>query len=85
MTICNTGDNTPVMEVDDAAVVPHIMIFQEQIREIYAPFLIESIYGKVLLQLVIKHFILSCSSNRQRHCVHGKFLLYCARVSDLWA
>ena len=57
MTVCNAGDNTPVIESDDAAVVPHIMIFQEQIREICTPFLIDSICGKLLFQLVIKHFM----------------------------
>ncbi len=59
MPIRDAGHNTSVIEVNDAAAVPHIMVFQKQISEICAPFLIDSICGEVLLQLVFKHFMRS--------------------------
>ena len=57
MPICNTGDNTPVMEINNAAVVPHIMVLQKKMREIGTPFLIDFIRSEILLQLVFKHFM----------------------------
>ena len=57
LPVCNTGYNTPVVEVDDAAVVSHLMVLQKQVSEICAPFLIDRICGEFLLQLVFKHFM----------------------------
>lgn len=57
MSVCNTGDNTPVMEINDTAVVPHIIVLQKKIREIGTPFLIDFIRSEILFQLVFKHFM----------------------------
>ncbi len=57
MPVCNTGNHTPVVKVNDAAVVPHTMVFQEQVCEIRAPFLVDGLCSEILVQLVFKHFM----------------------------
>ena len=38
--VCYTGHHTPVMEINDGAIVPDIPVLQEQVCEIRTPFLI---------------------------------------------
>ena len=55
--VSNTGNHAPVMKVYDAAVVPYFMIFQEQVCEIRAPFLVGFIRSKILPQLVFEYLM----------------------------
>ena len=45
------------MEVYDGTVIAHIAVFQEQICEIRAPFLVDFLSSEVLFQLVFKYFV----------------------------
>ena len=47
--ICDACDNAPVMQVDNAAVIPYVMILQKQIGKIGTPFLIDLVSTEVLL------------------------------------
>ena len=53
----NAGHHAAVMEVYDGAVIADIPVFQEQICEIRAPFLVDFLSSKVLFQLVFKYFV----------------------------
>lgn len=57
MPVCYAGNDTPVIEVNDTAVVPYLMVLQEQVCEIGTPFLIDGICGKILFEPVFKHFV----------------------------
>ena len=49
--------NAPVIEIYDGTVIAHIAVFQEQICEIRAPFLVDFLSSEVLFQLVFKYFV----------------------------
>ena len=55
--VCNAGHHAAVMEVYDGAVIADIPVFQEQICEIRAPFLVGFLSSEVLFQLVFKYFV----------------------------
>lgn len=57
MPIYYAGDDTLVMEANDTAIVSYLMVFQKQVCEISAPFLIDRICSKILFKLVFKHFV----------------------------
>ena len=55
--VCNAGHHAAVMEVYDGAVIADIPVFQEQICEICAPFLVDFLSSEVLFQFVFKYFV----------------------------
>ncbi len=55
--VCYACNDTPVIEVYDDTVVTHIPVFQEQVREIRAPFLVRPVCLKILFQPVLRHFM----------------------------
>lgn len=55
--VCYAGHHAAVMEAYDGAVIADIPVFQEQICEICAPFLVGLLSSEVLFQLVFKYFV----------------------------
>ena len=54
LAVRDTGNNTPVMQFKDGAVISYFMIRKEQISKICTPFLIYFVCGEVLIQLIFK-------------------------------
>ena len=57
MSICYTGNYTPVIQIYDCTVITYIMVLQKQIGEIRTPFLIWSFSSKILLDFVFKNTV----------------------------
>lgn len=55
--VCYTGNHAAVIKFYDDTVMPHILVLQEQVREVRTPFLIWSISTEVLFQPVFEHFV----------------------------
>lgn len=55
--VCYTCDYAPIIEIYDGAIVPYVPVFQEQVCEIRAPFLVRLVRMEVLIQFVIKYFM----------------------------
>ena len=53
----NKANHTPVMQVNDSAVVSYFMVVQKQVSEIRTPFLIYGISVEILFELVFKYFM----------------------------
>ena len=55
--VCYTGDYTSVMEIYDGAIVPYGPVFQEQVCEIRAPFLVRLVRMEVLLSFILEYLM----------------------------
>ena len=57
IAICNAGNHTPVMQIYNGTVIAYFMIRKEQIGKIRAPFLVDFIRCKILVQLIIEYLM----------------------------
>ena len=57
MAVCYARRHASVTEVYDSTVITHIPIFQEQICEIRAPFLVRLVRMEVLLSFILEYLM----------------------------
>ena len=55
--ICNTGNHTSVVQIQDGAVVANFVICKKKIGEIRTPFLIDLVCSEILLAFIVKYLM----------------------------